>query len=176
MLNSPASMISSQVTEVTVERRLSVLRALPSFETLSGQALVDIAELLGVERFEEGHEVVHESQLGDRMYLIESGHVGVSTVGPAGTIELGKLFAGEMFGEIALLSDARRRRATVMALSPLVTLTLCLERFQKIVETYPEVRLDLGCAAEALMNHRLEALMVAQREKLSGIVKSPLTF
>ncbi len=165
----------NDLSGVSLERRLAVLRALPSFETLPADGMEELANLLGVERFAAGQEIVHESQVGDYMYLIEDGQVVVSAVGPTGSLQLGSLRAGEMFGEIALLSETRQRRATVTAETPVVTLTLSLDRFQQMVALYPEVKMDLACAASALMQIRLEALMQAQQEKMQGLANSPLS-
>jgi CRP-like cAMP-binding protein len=167
---------SPNSVQIPIERRLSLLRSLPSFETLAPEVLVDIAENLGVEAFDQGVDVVHEGWFGDRMYLIERGVVNVSVVGATGSVPLGTLGEGEMFGEIALLNEGRQRTATVTTECPLVTLTLDVAHFQRLAVIYPEVRLDLACAAEELMQRRFEALMQAKAQKMDGLGKSPLTF
>lgn len=174
---TPLSMSESTSSpSVSFERRLSLLKNLPSFETLSVEVLNHIAENLGVESFGQHGEVVHEGCFGDRMYLIESGVVVVTVEGATGPVELGNLGEGEMFGEIALLNEGRQRSATVTTLCPMVALTLDIHHFQRLAALYPEVRLDLACAADALMQTRLEALMRAKTQKMDGLSKSELAF
>jgi len=71
--------------------------------------------------------------------------------------------AGEIFGEIALLSDTKRRRATVKAIDDVRLLTLDVSDFERIASEFPEVRVDLAVAADALMYARLHALMLAKQ-------------
>ncbi|MEK0447183.1 MAG: hypothetical protein RLZZ399_2504, partial [Verrucomicrobiota bacterium] len=79
---------------VSLERIVSLLSGIPSFEILDPTLLQKIALLLGVEQHPEGTEIIHEDRFGDRLYLIESGVVGVYTGGPTGPLLLGKLGEG----------------------------------------------------------------------------------
>ena len=157
--------MSASSSEVSMDRRVALLATLPSFETLDPAILKQIAAAMAVESHTAGQKVVCESQMGDRMYLIENGRVEISAKGAMGKVPLGDMGVGEIFGEIALLSETKRRRATVEALTDVVLLTLGVEDFEKIANEFPEVRDDLATAADALMAARLEALMEANRRK-----------
>ncbi|MEI6714474.1 MAG: cyclic nucleotide-binding domain-containing protein [Verrucomicrobiota bacterium] len=162
--------------EIPLARRVVLLKTLPSFDALAPEVLEGIANSLGEERFDSGVVIMHESQFGNLMYLIESGVVDVSTDGPTGEVQLGKLGEGDRFGEVSFQSSTRRRRATVRALTPVVTLTLRSDQFERIAALYPDIRTDLACAASAFMQARLEALMGAKAQKMDGLSKSPLGF
>lgn len=146
------------------EQRVSLLRALPSFDTLPPEELERISSVMAVETFEAGQKIVCERELGDRMYLIVSGTVSVAVEGAAGAVDLGYLTAGEIFGEIALLTEMRRRRATIAAKTPTVALTLTRPDFEEIVDVYPDIREELTVASDELMNKRLKALMAAKAQ------------
>lgn len=150
--------------QIPLEQRVSFLKALPGFDVVPDRALATIATALSVEDFAAAKEIVHERDLGDRLYLIVSGTAAVSVAGAHGGVDLGELGPGEMFGEIALLTEAKRRRATVTALTPTVTLTLTQPDFEELVRTYPEIQEELSIASDALMNARLKALIKAKAE------------
>ncbi len=144
------------------EQRVSLLRALPSFDILPLEELDRIATVMAVETFAAGQKIVCERELGDRMYLIVSGTVSVAVEGAAGAVDLGELTDGEIFGEIALLTEMRRRRATITAKTPTVALTLTRPDFEGLVDVYPDFHEELTVASDELMNKRLKALMAAK--------------
>ncbi len=141
--------------EIPFERRVILLKNLHGFMDLSQSVLADLAGQLQQEQFAAGSLVVAERQMGDRMFIIEDGVAEVSTMCPTGSVSLGEIAAGEMFGEIALLSKIRRRKATVSALTHLVTLSLSAEAFEKTMRAYPQVLANFMALAEALMNEKL---------------------
>ena len=65
----------------------------------------------------EGAEFFHEGEPGDTMYILESGAVEVLKNSPRGQRRLGRLVAGDCFGEMALM-DMSPRSATIRALQP----------------------------------------------------------
>jgi CRP-like cAMP-binding protein len=144
--------------EASIQRRAELLASLSGFSELPPVVRRDLADALKVENFPADGVVVAERQMGDRMYIIESGIASVSTMGANGPVILGQLLAGEMFGEIALVSKIRRRKATVTALTPLVTLSLAAEAFEKALAPYPEVLANFIQAAETLMRRKLQKL------------------
>ena len=72
----------------------------------------------------------------------------------AGEVVLADLEPGDLFGEIALLSTDRRRKASVLALEPLVTLSLGVAEFEAVLARHPEVRLDLVATADSLLTRK----------------------
>lgn len=138
-----------------MERRVELLSGLGGFAELPMAVKHRIAERLQEERFEAGNEVVVERQMGDRMYVVVEGIAEVSTAGVSGVVVLGQVLAGEMFGEVALVSKLRRRKATVTALTPLLTLSLSSAAFDAAMENHPEVRADFIRSAEAKVQQKL---------------------
>ena len=145
--------INADLPEISFRRRVALLANLSGFSALPMNVHADLAASLTVEQFSVGAVVVAERQIGDRMYVIENGVAEVSTTATSGTVSLGEIATGEMFGEIALVSKIKRRKATVIALTPLVTLSLSVVAFEKIMSAYPEVLTKFIAAAEVLINH-----------------------
>jgi CRP-like cAMP-binding protein len=140
---------------ISPERRKALLTRIPGFAELPPNLLGELASSLREEHHTAGAPIVKEGEVGDRLYLIERGHVEVSTRGPNDRLVLTTLGPDDMFGEIALLSDARRRQATVKATEPLVALTLSAAAFQQALAAFPEVRIDLAMSADGLLAAKL---------------------
>ena len=90
-----------------------VLRSNPIFAWLAPVGLERLA--LGLEplELEAGAVLLHQGDRGDRAYLLAAGEMVARLDGR----EIGRIHAGEVAGEIALLHDAPRN-ATVTALTP----------------------------------------------------------
>lgn len=113
--------------------------------------LNELVNELKEERFPPGTVVVAEGQTGDRLFLIEQGKAEVTTRGATGPVVLAQLEREDMFGEIALLATSRRRQATVTALTPLWTLTLSAQAFDRALTAFPDARIDVAAMAETLL-------------------------
>ena len=92
----------------------------------------------------------------DKMYLLLAGQVGLMAKGKA----IGTVKAGEIFGEMAAISESPRS-ATAIAMSECRVLSLDDKQFQSALQTKPEFALMLM----ALMIQRLRAMVAG----LSGI-------
>ncbi len=133
------------------ERRQALLARIPGFAGLPAELSAELAASLRKESFPQGRVVVAEGEIGDRLYLIESGRAEVTTAGLTGSVVLALLESEDLFGEIALLHATHRRQATVKALTPLVTLSLSAAAFERALVAFPEAQLDLATTAEALL-------------------------
>lgn len=87
-------------------------------------------ELLDRKFVAPGTIVVREGEDAISAYLIQSGEVLVFTTHNDKTIELGKLGPGDIFGEMALITDSKRR-ASVKTLTGGVLVTITRESFEK---------------------------------------------
>lgn len=159
--------MSGKSIEVPTERKVQLIQSLPGFAWLPADAAQRLAQVLQGELYEAGTPIVREKEIGDRMYFIEGGEVAVSVHGADGQVSLGTMGPGEIFGEIALLSEAKRRRATVTATTQVQVLVLSISSFEELVEAFPEVRTDLAECADALSMARMEALMQARQLSLA---------
>jgi CRP-like cAMP-binding protein/tRNA A-37 threonylcarbamoyl transferase component Bud32 len=70
-----------------------------------------------VVEYAPGQVIVREGEEGDAAYVIEHGAVSVHASAGGARVTLNRLEAGEVFGELALLSEGKRT-ATVTALEP----------------------------------------------------------
>lgn len=83
----------------------SFLRNVPLLSDLTKYELENIADALETYTLPAGAVVLREGDVGDRFYIIESGKVSVHGSKCPDPVTLGP---GEYFGELALLSPARR--------------------------------------------------------------------
>ncbi len=109
---------------------------------LDGLTSAEVAELRAagrVQRFARGALLLAERQVGDRVMLLESGCVKVTHVTDEGReVVLGFRAAGELVGELAAL-DHQPRSGTVVALEPVVALTIGTGEFHAFLTRHPRV-------------------------------------
>jgi NADH dehydrogenase FAD-containing subunit len=96
--------------------------------------------------FEPGDVIIREGEAGESAYVILAGKVEVTREQGQETIHLTTLSEGECFGEIALLTDAKRT-ATVTCLTPVDVTVLHREQFLALSEGFH----DLGEAMRVKM-------------------------
>jgi CRP-like cAMP-binding protein len=88
--------------------------------------------------FRGGDKIVHQGESGDFMYVIQAGKVEVVLEKPDGEVRLAVLETGDIFGEMALFSKARRS-ATVRALTEVRVLTVDKKGFMRRVHEDPSL-------------------------------------
>src|SRR5947209_5045225 len=114
------------MTILPLARRVELLGDVVAFAGLPPDALDELAGRLEEERHDAGSVVVAEGDPIDKLYIIVQGRTEVTTDTPDGSVTLATQEPAEIFGELALLSATRRKRArrSVTALTPLLVLTL----------------------------------------------------
>jgi CRP/FNR family transcriptional regulator, cyclic AMP receptor protein len=91
-------------------------------------------------RFGSGAYIFHAGEAGDSLHIIESGRVAVLAGGALGEpVTLMILSAGDVFGELALLSVEHRRTATIQAMTTTETFVLHRADFEDVRRTHPSV-------------------------------------
>jgi ABC-type multidrug transport system fused ATPase/permease subunit len=110
------------------------------FAHARADTLESVAARLRRERFPAGTDVVRQGDLGDRLYVIESGDLHVLVEDGAGARRVNTLYPGDWFGELALTSDAPRS-ATVRAATDADLYALRREDFNALLGS------DAGLAA-----------------------------
>jgi ABC-type multidrug transport system fused ATPase/permease subunit/pSer/pThr/pTyr-binding forkhead associated (FHA) protein len=115
------------------------LKTIPLFANLSGTELPALAELLNLERFSAGEEVVTQGERGDKLYLVNRGQLEVVVGDERSEQSVNTLHEGDHFGEMALLTD-EPRSATVRATMPSDLYSLARPSFESLVEREPEIR------------------------------------
>ena len=131
----------------------SRLRGVPLFTGLDPDLLATLARRLAVERYPADQTIVHEGQVGDKLYIIHSGQVDVVTATPGGHERaLATLREGDHFGEMALLYDLPRT-ATIRARTPVQLYSLDKGDFATLLRAVPRLRDQL----ERAMTERVQA-------------------
>jgi small-conductance mechanosensitive channel len=91
-----------------------------------------LAQCAAVRTFAPGMRVVERGEAGHTMFIIASGSVSVRL----GEKELSRLTAGDVFGEMALLTG-EPRQADVVALEPVTCLEVDREAFRGVLDKNP---------------------------------------
>jgi CRP-like cAMP-binding protein len=110
------------------------LADVPLFSGLSRRHLKHVAALTEEEEFDEGETLTKEGEPGDAFYVLMQGEARVERGGR----KIARLLPGDFFGEIALI-DGGARTASVIAETPVQTLTIHRKRFQKMLEEDPSI-------------------------------------
>ncbi|MGE3536267.1 MAG: ATP-binding cassette domain-containing protein [Candidatus Tectimicrobiota bacterium] len=120
------------------------LRSIPILETLSTAVLDEIAGYFATEHVNEGREIIHEGDSGDRFYIIVRGKAEALKAQPDNTQQLvGVLQDGDYFGEIALLQNVPRT-ATVRARTDCTLLSLGRGQFLRLMHREPHLRAQIA--------------------------------
>lgn len=122
----------------------------------------------------DGDVIVSEGEVGDSLYFIGRGMVEVTASGASGErVHIATLRAGDVVGEMALLT-ARRRMATAVALTPCNLLQLRRADLQRVLARTPQLRNALTRAYKqrvglAALSHLplISALPLEEREHLA---------
>jgi ATP/ADP translocase/HEAT repeat protein len=117
----------------TVEKIL-FLKSAPVFERVSGEDLAALARVAEVQTYGSGQDVFHEGELGDALYVIVRGRIGISSGGE----HLADLGPGEAFGEMAVLDEVPRS-ATATAADDTEVLRIGSEEFYEILHEQVEI-------------------------------------
>jgi CPA2 family monovalent cation:H+ antiporter-2 len=122
----------------------------PVFADLSAEQRAELLTLFKPRSAAPGERVIRAGDVGNEMFFISSGAVEVNV--REKKIHLGP---GDFFGEMALLTGARRT-ADVTAIDYCLFLVVTKDDFDKFIAHYPELRgkLDEVAAQRAEMNKR----------------------
>jgi CRP/FNR family transcriptional regulator len=117
---------------------LQALRSVPLFSGCTDKELRDIAKMTKEVRFPEGKQICKEGQTGLGLHVITEGETKVVINGRTRR----RLGPGAFFGEMALL-DNGPRSATVIAESPVSTLSLSAWDFKEGIRNHPTIALKV---------------------------------
>jgi ATP-binding cassette subfamily B protein len=116
-----------------------LVRRVPLFHDLSGEALAAVTEQLRLERFVEDQDIVRAGDAGDRLYVVRKGSAEILLEEAGDGRPVRELHEGDVFGELAVLSG-QPRSATVRALTAVEAFSLGAEEFHGLMERYPRLR------------------------------------
>jgi CRP-like cAMP-binding protein len=144
--------LSERLAEMDRRFTESHLRGLKLLAGLSSGQLEDVSQRLKPVRYRQNEVIIHEDDPGSEMFFIESGRVQVEHGDGSNAVVVAEMGAGDLFGEMALLTGTPRS-ATVVAVSDLELWALSQADFDDLVTAYP----NLALALSRLLSERLRA-------------------
>jgi CRP-like cAMP-binding protein len=120
-----------------------------------------------------GEAVVHANDAGDSMFIVFEGllHAQVPSSDRQSSVRVGKLGAGDFFGEISALTG-EPRTATVTAACDSLIFEIQKDAFASLLDKYPEVLQMLGEAIAARRLRTAEALAKASASEIASDERS----
>lgn len=116
-----------------------LLRKIPFFKDIPSEEFAEIQKLLHPKMTSSGEDIITEGETGDSLFLIMRGVVRVSKIIEGKERDLATLFAGDFFGEVALL-HSEPRNATCRAVTPCSLFELKRSDFQVVASKYPVIQ------------------------------------
>lgn len=151
-------------------RRIDFLRRADALRHAPDMVLAGVADALEVVHFDAGQVVCNEGDPGDRFYIVQSGTLAATTTVGGQERELGRIFAGDFLGEIALLGEAPRT-ATVRAVTDAELLSLSAEDFRQLLKEVPELREAVSDSASRRMSRSLRTELEVDQRNLAGLLE-----
>jgi CRP-like cAMP-binding protein len=152
----------AQKREAEHTRRVAALHRIDLFAELSDGDLNELADRLERAPFARGETITREGADAHHLYIILSGSVSVRVGGLEEKREVGKLRAGDFFGEMALLTG-ERRSASCVALDEVDCYRLDAEAFRSLLGRHP----DLANRVAQVLAER-ETGLVAAKQRLGS--------
>ena len=122
---------------------LEAIRSVPLFASLHDEAAKDLLTLLKSQPVAAGTSLFRAGELGDAMYLIQSGRVRIAVHDADGKeIVLAELAQGDFFGEMAII-DGKQRSADAAVIEDAQLSVLSRENFLRFINTNPGVALEM---------------------------------
>ncbi len=122
-----------------VGERTQTLKAVPFFTQLNEHELEVVRSLANERSYAKTAVVLTEGEMGDSLYMIQSGKVKVVIGDEEGReIILKILGPGDFFGEMSMI-DKEPRSASVTTLEPAIFLVLTHAAFERCVEQAPRI-------------------------------------
>jgi cAMP-dependent protein kinase regulator len=113
----------------------SVLAHVQLFSKCSQKDLAAVAREVEVIEFAEGDTIVRQGEAANAFYVVLDGMADVRRNGK----RVGRLAAGDYFGELALL-DPAPRNADVVAATPVTVGRLLANSFRDVLKSVPAIR------------------------------------
>lgn len=116
--------------------KVAVLRSSRLFDGGDDAALRELAERMDAVRFDTGHFICMQGDVGREMYVLADGLVEVLVaLDPERVEPLATLDPGDAFGTGALIDEFSSRMASCVARGPVTALSLARDDFREIVAT-----------------------------------------
>ncbi|MCF6268529.1 MAG: cyclic nucleotide-binding domain-containing protein [Melioribacteraceae bacterium] len=130
---------SRELTSNKDKSLVEILKKIPLLSTLGKRELKTISKFAYERTFETNEFVFQTGQPGAAMFIIKEGEVKiVKENSDEEYIEITKLSAGDIFGELALL-DSSPRSAGALVSKPTKAIAIFREDLNKLLETHPDI-------------------------------------
>jgi hypothetical protein len=142
--------------QISEMERVIVLKNTKLFAQTPENVLSSIAPIMKEVVFNEAQEIFAKGDLGDSMYVIYAGEVGIYD----GKKQLARFDKGEIFGELALM-DTEPRSATAVAETDVLLFRIDQEDFFELMEERDEILrnvLRILCTRIRVQNEKMSAL------------------
>ncbi|TWU48843.1 cAMP receptor protein [Rubripirellula tenax] len=130
-----------------VDVEIELLRRMPAFGGLKPAVIDRIYSEAKIVTATAGEFFFHEGDPGESLFVLESGTVLVTRKRLQDSIQLGRLHAGDCFGEMALI-DFRPRSATIVAESDCHAIEVPRQSLAMLykddIEQYAIIMMNLG--------------------------------
>src|SRR4030081_225162 len=137
------------------------LARVPLFKRLEPHELEHLAEDVAQVDFKAGETIFNEHDLGDGLYVVETGSVRIWVMDEDVTeVTLAELKPGDFFGELAVL-DRGERSSSATALTDTHLHKLSSDAFQQFLIEHPDAAIDVIC--EIAQRMRQTNQIVTQR-------------
>ena len=131
--------MSQPVTQMTLE----ALRSVPLFASLDDNAARELRSLLSDKIVPQNTRLFRQGDMGDAMYLIESGRVRISIRDDdEQEVVLAELAQGDFFGEMSII-DGRQRSADAKVIEDARLAILSRDAFLSFVRSNADVALEM---------------------------------
>jgi len=139
--------------EYPSELTLDAIRSVPLFGSLNQTAARDLQTLLRTREIKGGTILFHAGDLGDSMYLLESGRVRITVLDEdKREVVLAELAQGDFFGEMAII-DGKQRSATATVFEDARLSVLSRDDFLRFINNNPGVALEMLSATFQRLRH-----------------------
>ncbi|SRR6266550_121110 len=130
-------------TPTPQEMTLDAIRSVPLFASLDDRAATELRDLLRTQNKDAGTTLFEAGDIGDAMYLIESGRVRISVPDDDNKrIVLAELAHGDFFGEMAII-DGQKRSADATVIEDARLAVLSRDNFLRFIHNNPTVALEM---------------------------------
>ncbi len=114
--------------------KIELLKKVRIFRDLDSSELEKFRDITEERSFTKGSVILEENTEGQALFIIKRGTVAVSKIDGELETELIKLVAGEHFGEMSLLEDARTS-ARIKAYNDVECLAIPSEKFASLMQS-----------------------------------------
>ena len=121
----------------------ALLAKVPTFETLGGPDLLEVAKVAVPRRF-DAHEVIfREGDASDTCYVVRSGHArAIREHSDGRSLTLAQFGPGDIFGELAMFDD-ERRSANVETVEATEVIGILGSDMRRLMRAHPDIAVKL---------------------------------